>query len=522
MSVVEWVVRIFLGVMWALFFVSSFLLASYQSHKWHDYGYHSLHALEYPTATADLAARTFKTPALPMRLASAWEIQDALGLQKDSLASGNAMLYPLIERKEAMEGAFNYNNALVDKQMQAYCPLRGETQAQWQTRTQQNAVATATIKELFTLNQQFEINHEHAVMCRAQRPAPMTLAHIADKTFTLFAAQNSFIALMYAVTVSVMFLWAILVARIKSYCMQKYQGDHARKMFFSSMFAILVFVLSWLSVVPLLMDYFSRTDSVLLPAAAENKGDIPLNTRAVGSYVLGMWTILFTFIYIYIMPALDVTFTSPTDPEKSTATTTATEIDENMIKSFVRRHALTTLAYWNLMQTPCLVMAVLASQNAYGIDAYTQLIMYGAVAIGVLDVLHARVNLIARLTRLINTYEGKEGKDSHINLYVEVVIYVAFLAVKLAIAAPIFVKLAQTNTNVGGIAVVGVALMIQTMQVTIEAGVSLCLRTQIDEKTVVYLKEPLKGGLFDVCLVLQTLMSTGLCLGAFANQRLTM
>jgi len=514
--------------MWLLFFVSSFLLASYQSLKWHDYGYHSLHALEYPTATADLAARTFKTPALPMRLASAWEIQDALALPKDSLASGNAMLYPLIERKEAMEGAFNYNNALVDKQMQAYCPLRGETQAQWQTRTQQNAVATATIKDLFTLNQQFEINHEHAVMCRAQRPASMTLAHIADKTFTLFAAQNSFIALMYAVTVSVMFLWAILVARIKSYCMQKYQNDPAQKMFFSSMFAILVFVLSWLSVVPLLMDYFSRTDSVQLPAAAENKGDIPLNTRAVGSYVLGMWTILFTFIYIYIMPALDVTFTSPTDAESLTTNKNAAiQNDENMIQSFVRRHALTTLAYWNLMQTPCLVMAVLASQNAYGIDAYTQLIMYGAVAIGVLDVLHARVNLIARLTRLLNTYEGREGKDSHINLYVEVVIYVAFLAVKLAIAAPIFVKLAQTNTNVGGSAVVGVALMIQTMQVTIEAGMSLCFRGIVKPADgggpgLWHSDDRQKGGLFDVCLVLQTLMSTALCLGAFANQRLSM
>ena len=48
--------------------------------------YQSLHALEYPKAALDLSIISFSTPALPSRLASAWEIHHCNLCKDRSLA----------------------------------------------------------------------------------------------------------------------------------------------------------------------------------------------------------------------------------------------------------------------------------------------------------------------------------------------------------------------------------------------------------------------------------------------------
>jgi hypothetical protein len=498
-----------LFVAWVFFFGFSCSLIT-RIFKQPEYRYQNLHALEYPAATSDLSTRTFSTPALPMRLASAWEIEDVLKLTHGALASAYTMVYPLVERPTDKDSAFTYTNALNDAQTQFYCPKRGETLEAWMTRTKQTANADITAQ--YNANKKFNINSEHSDVCRASRPAPMVLAHVAARTFTLFSEQNSTIMLMYAAIVNAIFLSVIIIDRWRGF-MYATAGSISAKMKYASWFAILFFVLSLLALVPLLADYVYRNDGVVLTETSSTSGN-----RAVGSYVLGIWTILFSFVYVYIMPAMNVVLHDSAQEIEAGNTKSMQEVDKSLLRNFFRRHPLTALAYWNLLLTPCLVMVVITS-NAYGIDTNLQFIMYCTVAIGVLDVLHARVNLITRMIQRINVQqktvatEANTIHEDHINVYFEIFVYVVFLVMKLVIAMPVIVKMQQANMDVFGLGVVVVAFIGPLTLHSVEFMFVCCHRSTLttyskttnpdaEDKSYKY-----QYGLFEVCLGMQLFFS---------------
>jgi hypothetical protein len=504
----EIVILIILSITGIFFWGFSFSLIT-RIGKQPEYTYHSLHAIEHPAVTFDLSARSFATPVLPMRLASAWEIQDTLKLPIGALASAYAMVYPLVERATDMGGAFQYKNAILASQTQVYCPTRGETLAAWQLRTGQTE--SKDIQVLYDTNNKFNVNSEHADVCRESRAAPMVLAHVAAKTFTLFSEQNSTIVLMYAAIVNAIFLSMIVIDRWRGYIFAR-QLNYATKMIWASWFAILFFVCSLLLLVPLLADYVNRNDGVVLTDTTQG------GNRAVGSYVLGIWTIIFSFIYVYIMPAMNVVLrgVEEHEEEKAGMVQIMEDIDKELLSAFCRRHPMTALAYWNLLLSPCLVMVVLTS-NAYGVDVYMQFIMLGTVAIGVLDVLHARVNMITRLVQRINRYQKKDGDSTvgHINDYFDVFVFIVFLCMKVVIAAPVIVKMQQANMDGWGLAVVALAFTNQLILSLIEL-VGAKIRgnertphdyTQIDSKQLDPGQDRGENrlALFDLCLVIQTI-----------------
>jgi hypothetical protein len=161
-------------------------------------------------------------------------------------------------------------------------------------------------------------------------------------------------------------------------------------------------------------------------------------------------------------------------------------------------------------------MVVLTS-NAYGVDVYMQFIMLGTVAIGVLDVLHARVNMITRLVQRINRYQKKDGDSTvgHINDYFDVFVFIVFLCMKVVIAAPVIVKMQQANMDGWGLAVVALAFTNQLILSLIEL-VGAKIRgnertphdyTQIDSKQLDPGQDRGENrlALFDLCLVIQTI-----------------
>jgi hypothetical protein len=68
----------------------------------HEHMSQSLHALEYPATSSQLSLVSFRTPGLPPRLASTWEIQNELHMTPDTLASVYDMLYPTMENTIGM------------------------------------------------------------------------------------------------------------------------------------------------------------------------------------------------------------------------------------------------------------------------------------------------------------------------------------------------------------------------------------------------------------------------------------
>jgi hypothetical protein len=162
-------------------------------------------------------------------------------------------------------------------------------------------------------------------------------------------------------------------------------------------------------------------------------------------------------------------------------------------------------------------MVVLTS-NAYGVDVYMQFIMLGTVAIGVLDVLHARVNMITRLVQRINRYQKDETGDitvGHINDYFDVFVFTVFLCMKVVIAAPVIVKMQQANMDGWGLAVVALAFTNQLILSFIElVWAKIHGNKNYHEYTGINAErgaiEHAKGGeyelgLFDLCLVIQTI-----------------
>ena len=502
-NVYEIAMRIVLVIFSLVFFGISCGLTQFDTLGFKQYTYQNVHALEYPTATSDLAARTFRTPALPMRLASAWEIQDIFGLANDALSSPYSMVYRLIGDSKDMKGIFTYKNALQDKQKQWYCPKRKESQADWQIRTEQQQINVNDIAAMYQEQNEFNVNSEHADFCRTDRAASMMLAHVATRTFTLFSSQNSIIMLMFAATVNTIFSFAILLYKWHAATMMKKFETHD-KMCFASVFSILIFVASMLSGIPLLVDYMDRKDTKI---ADYFKYDDNKNMqRAVGSYVLGVWTIVFSFVYMWIMPQMNVMLNyalQSTDAESATpADTTIQETEKGVLAEFFARQPMITLAYWNLLTTPLLVMVVLTS-NAYGIDVYTQFIMFGAVAIGVLDIVQARVNMIASITARIN-------KD-RVHWSFPVFLFFVFACLKLAIAVPIFVKLEEAGISPAGFIVVVFAFMGQLIQnlalVISNLAMAKIVYNTPDELTKDNPKQNFDVGLFELSLAMHILWS---------------
>jgi len=132
------------------FYALSFVILVHHPFKLPDHMYQNLHAMEYPMTISNLALLTFPTPALPIRLASAWEIQNALKIRSDALLSAYSTVYPLMDETNDLyqlllkqanttgnkncpaceaQKVFTFENRLVESQKQYYCPRRGENKS---------------------------------------------------------------------------------------------------------------------------------------------------------------------------------------------------------------------------------------------------------------------------------------------------------------------------------------------------------------------------------------------------------
>jgi hypothetical protein len=434
--------------------------------------YQSLHALEYPKTALDLSIISFSTPALPSRLASAWEIQNALKMPSNALAAVQTLIYPMMEvnlgmlellkaNTKLVNGAclaceaqqiFKFGNVLFEDQTQHFCPKRGETRADWAKRTGQ--VDSNDIETTYDEFTKFNYNSEHSHLCRASRSPAMALAHVPANAFTLFSSHNGKILLMYVAIVNALFACAIFLYRWHGTKLSDSSTEH--KFELHGLFSFLFFIAAMMSLLPLLIDYYERNDG----------SPVSVN-RAAGSYVLGIWTIVFTFVYIKVFPLLIPPQEPPgaTDAEQAKATTPIIEItkDKDIVLSFISRQPMISFAYWNLMQVPCFVMLAL-TRVSYGVDVSTQFIVFGALAVVLLDVLHARVIVILAILRKTS------GPDSR---KLDWFVWLLFVFAKLCIAMPVWLKMNQANMSVASILVVAALFFVQTLQ---NAGVLISLR----------------------------------------------
>ena len=487
-----------------LFYVLSCALVSMKWNKRQERVYQNLHALEYPSTAHDLSILSFSAPAMPSRLASTWEVRDAFKLPAGVMADASSMMYPMMERTLGMaellqarertnnvscvacaaQTAFNFNNILAEDQTQHYCPKRGETQAAWATRTGQTN--SNDIEATFKSYATFHYNNEHSQLCRASRSPSMVLAHVAASTFTLFSSQNSAILLLYTATVNAMFGCAIFLYRWHGSRLS--QSNSEQKFEVHGLFSFLFFVSALLLLIPAFTDYYERNDG--LPE---------VGNRAVGSYVLGVWTVIFAFVYIKFLPMLipprvenkdieggDIKKTQipgeapangqggsdyipGSNPERGQLVF-AVEVpksvpinvngNEEVVKHFISRQPMISFAYWNLAQVPCLVMIAL-TETPYGVDANTQLIIFGALAVCLLDVVHARVIVILAVLR------KTAGLDSN---YLRWFVTIVFLFLNWCIAIPVLSTLNQANLSTTTIFIVLMLFWTQTLQ-----NVALCV-----------------------------------------------
>jgi hypothetical protein len=230
-------------------------------------------------------------------------------------------------------------------------------------------------------------------------------------------------------------------------------------MYLHGKFMILIFVvclLPILSTIPLMIDYFQRHDE-------ESDEHTKLyGSRAFGSYILGLWTLLFSLVYIYILPAFNVIFrteTGITTVENGAAlvakdTAARVETDKNVLHCLARHKPIISFAYWNFLQTPCLVMVLLAA-NTYGIDGYMQFIIFGTIAIGAIDIVHARLTTILSVKHKLH---GNSG------MHALVLVFFVFGLLKLLVAVAVFVKLVQLHLTGGAVFAVVSLFMTQTCQ----------------------------------------------------------
>ncbi len=214
---------------------------------------------------------------------------------------------------------------------------------------------------------------------------------------------------------------------------------------------ILTFVvcmLPILSTIPLMIDYFQRNDE-------QSDDNTKLyGSRAFGSYILGLWTLLFSLVYIYILPAFNVIF--KTENVSTTLENAAAPgaTDKIVLECLTRHKPIISFAYWNFLQTPCLVMVLLAA-NTYGIDGYMQFIIFGTIAIGALDIVHVR------LTTILSVKHKLHGNSGMCAL---VVVFCVFGLLKLLVAVAVVVKLVQLHLTGGAVFAVVILFMTQTCQ----------------------------------------------------------
>ena len=139
---------LFLATLGLYIFMICLIYFNTDSIKIHEHMSRSLHALEYPATSSQLSLVSFRTPGLPTRLASTWEIQNELHMTPDTLASVYDMIYPTMQQTIGMheqlrehtpanciacdaQGVFSFRNRLTERQTQHYCPLRGEKMSQF-------------------------------------------------------------------------------------------------------------------------------------------------------------------------------------------------------------------------------------------------------------------------------------------------------------------------------------------------------------------------------------------------------
>lgn len=443
--------------------------------------YQNLHALEYPKTALDLSMVSFSTPALPSRLASAWEIQSALKMPNNALAAVQTLIYPMMEVNLGMldllkantklvngsclaceaQQVFKFSNVLFEDQTQHFCPKRGETRADWAKRTGQ--VDSDDIKATFETFTKFNYNSEHSHLCRASRSPAMALAHVPSSAFTLFSTHNAKILLMYVAIVNSLFACAIFLYRWHGTKLSDSSTEH--KFELHGLFSFLFFIAAMMSLLPLFIDYYERNDGA----------PVSVN-RAVGSYVLGIWTIVFTFVYIKVFPLL-IPPQEPSGGDTETAKP-VNEItkDKEIVLSFISRQPMISFAYWNLMQVPCFVMLTL-TRTPYGVDVSTQFIVFGALAVVLLDVLHARVIVILAVLRKTSGLDSRK---------LDWFVLVLFMFAKACIAMPVWLKLNQANMSVFSIFIIATLFFVQTLQ---NAVVLVSLRHKVyDDNLSSYIK----------------------------------
>lgn len=290
----------------------------------------------------------------------------------------------------------------------------------------------------------FKFNTEHATLCLANRIPSMVLAHVATNIYTLFASQNTVVLFLYIANLNALFGCIIMLYKWYGASV----GDSAFEVItqrnLHGWFSVLFCLLPPLLAIPLVVDYFARTDNL----GPSNSGN-----RAVGSYILGLWTIFFSFIYVSVLPAFSVILKA-TDDQVIEGQVKHTE-HINALKALAAQQPVITFAYWNLLQAPCFVMLALATQT-YGIDIYMQFILFGTIATCVLDIVHARITIILRVMHKLL------GDDFDTMQYYYV--FMIFLVMHVMVVLGIYAKISQENMSGFAIGVVVLILSTQVAQ----------------------------------------------------------
>ena len=432
-----------------------------------EHTYRSLHALQYPSIS-DLSLVAFLTPALPGRLASTWEIQTMLGITKNPFVTANSMIYPTIDKTIAMEynlryrnlalnnnlglnvncpacsvqNSFVLKNALLDEQTQFYCPMNTESEDDWLSRTHQNK--TTSISETYAHYMHYKFNTEHTTLCRASRIPAMVLAHVATNIYTLFASQNTVVLLVYIANLNALFGCIIALYKWYGSSVGDESFEQITKRNLHGWFSVLFCLIPPLLAIPIIADYFGRTD---------HKEGSNVGNRAVGSYILGLWTILFSFIYVSVLPAFSVILNDKQASTEQDSVSTEQGKHTSALRGLAAQQPVITFAYWNLLQAPCFVMLALATQ-AYGIDISRQFILFGTIASSVLDIVHARIMIILRVMHHL------DGDKFRVMQYYYV--FMIFLAMHVMVVLGIYAKISQENMS--GLAI-GIVVLILSTQV---------------------------------------------------------
>lgn len=462
---------------WVIFFTLSWMIVYHEAVKLplSENVYQNLHAMQYPTTTSDLTLFTIQTPGFPIRLSSAWEIQNDLKIVSNPRLSTDAMIYPLMEGTKDMnqllsqqastntnkycaacyaQDVYSFKNKLVESQKYQFCPQRGENKTSWFSRTKQT-------KEDDQRNLNFTLYSEHAEFCRKKRLPSMVLAHVSANSFSLFSSQNSETLLLFFTTVNAFFSFSVAIYKAWASCIP-IDMNADKRLNVGGQFSVLFVTVAMLCILPIFLDFLMGV-----------RGNLAYY-KSQGSYVAGIWTIIFSFVYLYVIPRLNVMLNDPdSDKESNSFGSIPVERkakDPFIIKYFVSRQPMISLAYWNFMQAPVIVLTVI-SKRTYGIDVYMQFVVFVTIAACVLDIIHTRVSMIMGLRRRVcNENDGTSLKIQPTGL--DVFIYFAFLAMNLVLSVPIFMKFTQENVHSQGICATVLVLYSQLLQ----KGFALAMR----------------------------------------------